>query len=361
MPATLDAARVAIQSGEAYKTPPGVSDLSDIGSAMGSKGTGAVATASLVEGAWDTSTKNLSTTFSVTSTQVKVIEQEAKAQGREATEEELEEACGPLSFLTKIPNLLGDAISSIYGKFNEFFSAFGEAVGDFMKKFDQLVADVANAVDEVAKSIAEAALAAFEFVNQAALAAVDAIASTINTVAGAINDAIQFATNAFNAAVDKLLAWADSLNFGSLFSLNCQKEALEEGVDTEKIADSAEVSRVVSPTEKGRTLEPTDRPKDQVAPESVKQPQTAFASPTSSTPDLEAAKKKYLKAAAEADEASRALFRQSAYQNANQVNSRYESAVAARDAAEEDMKAKAKELGVPESSLPVYKSSSRTF
>jgi hypothetical protein len=105
MAATLDVARVAIQDGSAFKPPPAVDDFDEFGEALGSKGGGISSLTESVTSAWNSTVSNLSTAFSVTSTQVKVIEIEAKSQGREATDEELDEACGPLSFLTKLPEV----------------------------------------------------------------------------------------------------------------------------------------------------------------------------------------------------------------------------------------------------------------
>jgi hypothetical protein len=277
MPATLDAGRAAIQSGEAFKPPPAVDDFDEFGEALGSKGGGLSSLSASVKSAWGSATRNLGTFLNVAETQVKVIELEAKSQGREPTEEELEEACGPLSFLTKIPNILGDALSDIFGKFNDFVSAIGETVGEFMGKLDALIADVANAIDEVAQAAAQVVLDAFEAANAVALQAIEAIESVVNTVATAVNDAIQFATDAFNKAVDKLLAFADGLNFASLFSLECQKEALEEAVDKEKIADPPEVQRVIAPT----VVNETDNTKTA---ESLSVPQTVFAPAESKAP-----------------------------------------------------------------------------
>jgi hypothetical protein len=176
-----------------------------------------------------------------------------------------------------LPNLLDDALADIFGKFNEFATAFGETVGEFMQKFDQLVADIANAVDEIAQAAAEAALAVFEAANEAALAAIDAIESVVNTVATAVNDAINFATDAFNKALDKLLAFADGLNFASLFSLDCQKEAAEVALEEEKVADPPEVQRVIAPP----VVNGTDNTKTA---ESLPVPQTVFAPAESKAP-----------------------------------------------------------------------------
>jgi cob(I)alamin adenosyltransferase len=277
MSATLDAGRAAIQSGEAFKPPPAADDFDEFGEALGSKGGGLSGLSASIKSAWGSATRNLGTYLSVAESQTKVIELEAKSKGRAPTEEELEEACGPLSFLTKIPNILGDALSDIFGKFDEFASAIGETVSEFMGKLDSLIDDVANAIDEVAQEIAQAALDAFEAVNAVALQAIEAIESVVNTVTGAINDAIQFATDAFNSAVDKLLAFADGLNFASLFGLECQKEALEEAVDKEKIADTAEVNRVVGPT----IVEGTESP---ISSTTLAEPQTEFAQVQTSVP-----------------------------------------------------------------------------
>jgi hypothetical protein len=247
MAADFIAGRIAVENKTCFNPAPATDEFGSIAGELGSKGSGAAGVASTVPAAWSSACDNLSTTLSVTQSQVKVIELDAKSQGREPTDEELDEACGPLSFLTKLPGLLDEALSDIFGKFNEFATSFSETVGEFMAKFDELVADVVNAVDEIAQAAAQLVLDAFELANQAALAAIEVIESTINTVATAINDAINFATDAFNKAIDKLLAFADSINFASIFGLDCQTEALENAVDTDKIADADEINRVIAP------------------------------------------------------------------------------------------------------------------
>ena len=350
MPATLDVARAGIQSGEAFKPPPAVDEFSSIGSDLGSKGGSAQGLSEDVPEAWNGATKNLSTSISVTATNVKVIEKEAKAQGREPTEEELDEACGPLSFLTKIPKLLGEALDNIYGKFDEFLTSFGESVGEFMAKFDELVANVANAVDEAAQAAAEFILEGFKILNEAALAAVDAIVEVVDSVAGAVSDAIQFATDAFNAAVDKLLAFADTLNFGSLFNLDCQTEAVDEALDKDKIADKAEVDRVMSPP----TVNGTDQT---VASETLTKPQTEFAPAPSTTtpPSLESRVATYQRAAraykASVDEARAAL---SEGRKPNVTRLQQDELRYAQDEALSDLRTSALFLKVDINTLPIH-------
>ena len=350
MPATLDAARASVQSGEAFKPPPAVDEFSSIATEMGSKGGSAQGVAEDVPEAWNGATKNLSTSISVTATNVTVIEKEAKAQGREPTEEELDEACGPLSFLTKIPSLLGDALTEIYGKFEEFATEFGESVGEFMAKFDELVANVANAVDEAAKAVAEFILEGFKILNEAALLAVDAIAEVIDGVADAVNEAITFATDAFNAAVDKLLAFADTLNFGSLFNLDCQAEAVDEALDKDKIADQAEVNRVMSPP----TVNGTDQT---VASETLTKPQTEFAPAPSTTtpPSLESRIATYQRAArayqASVTEARTAL---SEGRRPNVTRSQQDELRYAQDEALSDLKEAALSQKVDINTLPIH-------
>jgi hypothetical protein len=292
MAATIDVARSFIQSGECFNPPPDVGEFDDIGAQLGSKGTGAQSMVSTITETWSSACSNLSATLSVTEMQKSIIESEAKAQGREATPEEIDEACGPLSFLTKVPTILDEALTDIFGKFDEFATSFGETVGEFMAKFDQLVADVVGAVDEVAQAIAQAALDAFELANKAALEAIEAIESVVNSVVGAVDEAIAFATNAFNSAVAKLSAWADTLNFASIFGLDCQDEALAAATDPNKIADAAEVNRVLSPP----VVDGTD---PSVTDPTLSTPQTTFAPAPSTTfpPDIDQLIKKYQTAA----------------------------------------------------------------
>jgi hypothetical protein len=161
-----------------------------------------------------------------------------------------------------------------------------------MGKFDKLLADIAEAVDDVVREAAEAALAVFKAVNDVAVKAIEAIESVVNTVATAVNDAISFATDAFNKAIAKLSAWADTLSIGSLFSIECQKEAVEEATNKDKVADNAEVSRVLSPPVVNGT-DPT------LTSDQLSTPQTEFADAPSTVipPSLEILIASYQKAA----------------------------------------------------------------
>jgi hypothetical protein len=232
----------AIKSGEAFKAAPSMSELGDIGLAA------ATSAVDQITQTWSALTNNLSTTLSVTSSQVKVIELKAKSEGREPTPEELDEACGPLSFLAKAKTELEEALSGIFGQVESFASEFGQTIASFANDLNTLVDEVANAVDEVAQEIAQAALDAFEAVNAVAMEALAAVEGAINSAVGFVNDAVAEAEALLNSAIDEMLAFADSLNFASLFSLDCQKEAVANAVDSEKVADAAEVDRVIAPT-----------------------------------------------------------------------------------------------------------------
>lgn len=349
MASTLDVARAGVQDGSIYNDPPSTEGFDEFGAALGSKGGGISGLASAVASAWNSTVSNLSTALSVTSTQVKVIELEAKSQGREATDEEIDEACGPLSFLKKLPNILDDALADIFGKFNEFASVIGETVGEFMGKLDELIADVANAVDEVAEAAAQLALEAFEAVNAVAIQAIEAIESVVNAVTGAINDAIQFATDAFNSAVDKLLAFADTLNFASLFSLDCQEEALEAAVDKEKIADADEVDRVVGPT----IVEGTESP---ISSTTLAEPQTAFAQvQTSVPPSLDQLIENFRSAARKAVLAGQELSLAFIQKRPSTVSIAERDALnAAADQEKNKLFLEAANQGVPANDLPIY-------
>jgi hypothetical protein len=231
-----------INGGGAFKGPPaGVSDLDDIGLDS------ATNAASSITDSWGSATGNLSTAITVSKSQVNLIELKAKSEGREPTDEELDEACGPLSFLAKAGNELTEALGGIFDSVNEFASDFGVAIGTFAAQLNQLISDVVNAVDEIAEAAAQLVLDAFETVNSVAIQALEAIEGAINSAVGFVNDAIAEADRLLNKAIDELLAFADSLNFASLFNLDCQEEALENAVDTDKIADADEIDRVIAP------------------------------------------------------------------------------------------------------------------
>jgi hypothetical protein len=261
----------AIKSGEAFKAAPSMSELGDIGLAA------ATSAVDQITQTWSALTNNLSTTLSVTSSQVKVIELKAKSEGREPTPEELDEACGPLSFLAKAKTELEEALSGIFGQVESFASEFGQTIASFANDLNTLVDEVANAVDEVAQEIAQAALDAFEAVNAVAMEALAAVEGAINSAVGFVNDAVAEAEALLNSAIDEMLAFADSLNFASLFSLDCQKEAVANAVDSEKVADAAEVNRVVGPT----IVEGTESP---ISSTTLAEPQTEFAQVQTAVP-----------------------------------------------------------------------------
>jgi len=354
--AILKESIAAVQDGSAYKPPPSVDGLTGIGLES------ATTAAEAITQTWSTATSNLSKTLSVTSSQVKVIELEAKSEGRQPTEEELDEACGPLSFLVSVPKALNEALGDIYGKVDEFATSFGQTIGEFASDLNQLIDDVANAIDETAEELAQEALELFETANSLAISALNTVENAINSAVGFVNDAIVEAERLLDAAVEKLLGFARSLNFASLFSLDCQKEAVENGVDSEKVADAAEVERVVAPT----VVNDSD---NEIASETLSTPQTTFApavEPRTIPPgDLELLTQRYLDAAALADELSREVFdpaftsRPAA--EIEEVNRRYEAAQDARDQAQAEMISIAQRSGVPVESLPVYKSSYKNF
>lgn len=261
----------AVKSGDAFKAAPSMGELADIGLDAASSAVDAITET------WSAMTKNLSTTLSVTSSQVKVIELKAKSEGREPTPEELDKACGPLSFLTKAKNELEEALSGIFGQVEGFASEFGQTIASFANDLNTLIDDVANAVDEVAQEIAQAALDAFEAVNAVAMEALEAVEGAINSAVGFINDAVAEAEALLNSAIDEMLAFADSLNFASLFSLDCQEEAVANAVDSEKVADAAEVDRVIGPTVERESAPPTENLADiPVTSPTLAEPQTTL-------------------------------------------------------------------------------------
>ena len=350
MPVTLDVARTNIQSGEAFKPPPAVSETSQAAELLGSAGEAVSALGSSVTAGWQSMTKNLSSTLSITSSQVEVIELEAKSQGREATEEELDEACGPLSFLTKIPDLLGDALKDIFGKIDEFATSFGRAIGEFADELTELVTAVTDAIDEATAAIAQAALDAFKLVNDAAVKALEAVDSVVSTVTSAIGDAFTFATDSLNSAIDKLSAFADSLNLASLFKLDCQTDALEKAVDQDKIADQAEVQRVMAST-------PANGTDTTITSPTLSEPQTTFA-PAPSTappPNLQSLITQYQIAArafkASVDEVAQAI---SQGKRANVTRAQQEDLRSNRDSLLNELRQAALAEGVNIDTLPIH-------
>lgn len=271
---TLTSGMDAVKSGDAFKTAPG-EGLADIGLAA------ATSASDMIAETWSAVTKNLSTTLSVTSSQVKVIELKAKSEGREATPEEIDEACGPLSFLAKAKNELEEALSEIFGQVEDFASEFGQTIASFANDLNTLIDDVANAVDEVAQAAAQVILDAFNAANALAIQALDAVEGAINSAVGFVNDAVAEAEALLNNAIDELLAFADSLNFASLFSLDCQEEAVANAVDSEKVADAAEVDRVIGPTVERESAPPTENLADiPVTAPALAEPQTTLAPKT---------------------------------------------------------------------------------
>jgi len=265
----------AVQDGSAFKPPPDMDELASIGLPS------ATSAVEMITETWSAATKNLSKILSVTSSQVTVIELEAKSQGREPTEEELDEACGPLGFLTKVPNALSEALSDIFGQVDEFASDFGRAIGEFAGELNELINDVANAIDEVAQEAAQLILDAFNTVNAIAIEALNAVEGAINAAVGFVNDAIAEAEQLFNQAIDKLLGFADSLVFAAFYKLECQETALENAIDLDNNADAAEIDRVISPPVNRESSPPTEQLADiPVSSPTLVEPQTTLAPKT---------------------------------------------------------------------------------
>lgn len=286
--ATLADGANAIQDGSAFRPPPGVDDLFSLGLSA------AESVASQISEIWTSASSNLSTTLSVTSSKVKVTELKAKSEGRTPSKEELDEACGPLAFLSEIPKALNEALGGITSQVQQFASDFGRAIGEFESELNELISDVANAVDETAEAIAQAALDAFEAANTIAIQALNAVNNAINEVVGAVNTVISQAEAALDSAINELLAFADGLTFAGLFSLDCQDEAVENTIDEDKVADAAEVDRVIGP-------EPSSETNDAVDSENLSTSKTEFTQVQSAPPpDIDELIQRYRSAAIEA-------------------------------------------------------------
>jgi len=261
-----------IDDGSAFKDPPSsVNGLTNYGLPT------ADAAAEGIKQSWDASAKNLSTAVTVSKSNVTLIGIKAKSEGREPTTEELDEACGPLDFLAKAGSDLDEALGGIFTDIGKFASDFGEDIGEFAGKLNKLISDVANAVDEITEQIAKAALELFESVNAVAIQALETIEGAINDVVGFVNDAIAKAEAALDKAINDLLAFADGLTFASIFNLDCQEEAVENAVDSEKVADADEINRVIAP----ETISGTN---DSLTSETLPKPQTEFAQSQTSVP-----------------------------------------------------------------------------
>jgi len=270
--ATFSESIAAIQDGSAYKPPPSVDDLASIGTPSSQSAVESITNL------WAGAADNLPKALSVTSTQVKVIELKAKSEGREPTEAELDEACGPLSFLTSVPRALNEALGGILESVSQFASDFGESIGAFAARLNQLTEDLANAIESGIQELIDAAETALGAVNQAAIQALNAVENAINTAVGFVNDILTEAENLLNKAIDELISFARGLNFSSIFSLDCQEEALENTIDTDKIADAEEINRVITP-------EVFDvAPAEEITPRSLSEPQTTFETPETTPP-----------------------------------------------------------------------------
>lgn len=333
----------AFRTGAAYTSVSGMSELADIGLEA------ATSAADTIAETWSAVTKNLSTTLSVTSSQVKVIELEAKSQGREPTEEELDEACGPLGVLVKVPNALSAALSDIFGQVNEFASDFGQTIASFANDLNTLINDVATAVDDVVRDIAQAALDVFNTVNSVAIQALTAVEGAINAVVGFVNDAVAEAERLLNLAIDKLLGFADSLVVSALYKLECQEVAVENGIDADKVADAAEVDRVVGPT----IVEGTESP---ISSTTLAEPQTAFAQvQTSVPPSLDQLIENFRSAARKAVLAGQELSLAFIQKRPSTVSIAERDALnAAADQEKNKLFLEAANQGVPANDLPIY-------
>lgn len=281
--ATLVDGANAIQDGSAFKPPPGVDDLFSLGLSA------AESAASQISEIWASASSNLSTILSVTSSKVKVTELKAKSEGRTPSKEELDEACGPLAFLSEIPKALNEALGGITSQVQQFASDFGRAIGEFESELNELISDVVNAVDEAAEELDR-----FETANNIAIQALNAVNNAINEVVGAVNTVIAQAEAALDSAINELLAFADGLTFAGLFSLDCQDEAVENTIDEDKVADAAEVDRVIGP-------EPSSETNDAVDSENLSTSKTEFTQVQSAPPpDIDELIQRYRSAAIEA-------------------------------------------------------------
>lgn len=209
---------------------------------------------------------NFRTTSAIASQHADIINQRVFAEeGRSATEEELEEACAPLSIFEKGPALLKELIGNIYDGIGGFAKELGASISGFVSdaqglaksaasKFTEIsskvagfVSDIATAVTEEARALAQAAYDAFKSANSAIMDAVDKMTAKINEVAGELTSKVtalvDTAKAALGNAVGAIKDWISSIDFSIGGGSPCAKNAKEIAIDTSKLANPADLAK----------------------------------------------------------------------------------------------------------------------
>jgi phage-related protein len=178
------------------------------------------------------------------------------------------ESCGPLAIFEEGPALLKEKLDEILGGISEFASDFGagvsefaddalaaakavgEKISEYAAELQELISNVTNAVSEAAQELAQEALDAFNAANAAVSEAFDAVTSKINELVtdltDSVNALVEKAQEAFDDAVAELKAFADSIQFSSLFNTECLAEVKDKVLDTEKLASTDTLEKAIT-------------------------------------------------------------------------------------------------------------------
>jgi hypothetical protein len=258
--ATIMESSNAFEVGTVYKDPDvALVDLTASDGAsipgIGSMLTGAAAA---VKSVFTTEQKKIATLTTVAEMQTATAKTKAKSEGREATEAELEESCGPLAFLTDGFKILEEGLGNLWDGIGEFATDLGIAVEGFLGSAVDLANEVFASISGIANDIAEAIADGFTEVADALKASPlgqiyqsisDTVGELTESLTSTINDLAASASAAFDSALAKIEAFVDSISLSNLFSTDCATEAKEEALNTDQLSSQAEVESAFASNE----------------------------------------------------------------------------------------------------------------
>lgn len=178
------------------------------------------------------------------------------------------ESCGPLAIFEEGPALLKEKLGEILKGISDFSSDFGAGVSEFagnaleaakavgakiseyQSQLTGLISNVTSAVGEAAQEAAQAALAAFNSANAAVSAAYQAVSSKVSELAAdltsSVNALVEKAQAAFDGAITELKAFADSIQFSSLFNTECLADVKGKVLNSEKLASVDTLEKAIT-------------------------------------------------------------------------------------------------------------------
>lgn len=255
--ATVIASSNAFQVGTVYKDPDvALVDLTaSAENAPGPIASAMTAAAAAVKSVFTTQQKKIATLTTVAEMQTATTKAKAQSEGREATEEELEESCGPLAFLTDGFKILEEGLGKIYDGIGEFATALGIAVEGFLGSAVDLVNEVFDKISGIAGDIAQAIndglTAVAEALQNSPLGQLyqsisDKVSELTTSLTNTINELAASALAAFDSALEKIEAFVDSISLSNLFSTGCANEAKEAALNTDQLSSEGEVQTALA-------------------------------------------------------------------------------------------------------------------